>query len=133
MTTNPPERIRVTGPPRRTTRHRARARDIDDQTMLGTVLMVSLLRTQLRLALMTLTPLVLIAVGLPLAFHLVPSFSDVTVLGMPIAWLLLGILIYPLLFGLGWNHVRLAERHEQDFAELVETVESPLASPTESR
>src|SRR3546814_485510 len=133
VTTNPPERIRVTGPPRRTTRHRARARDIDDQTMLGTVLMVSLLRTQLRLALMTLTPLVLIAVGLPLAFHLVPSFSDVTVLGMPIAWLLLGILIYPLLFGLGWNHVRLAERHEQDFAELVETVESPLASPTESR
>src|SRR3546814_9689150 len=94
--------------------------------MRGTVLMVSLLRTQLRLALMTLTPLVLIAVGLPLAFHLVPSFSDVTVLGMPIAWLLLGILLYRLLLGLVWNHVQLADPHEQDFAALIETVASPL-------
>jgi uncharacterized membrane-anchored protein len=124
MSSTPPERIRVTGPPRRTTRQRARTRDIDDQTLLGTVLMESLLRAQLRLALITLAPLVVIAIGLPLAFHLVPSLADVHVLGMPVALLLLGILIYPFMLLLAWSYVRRAERHERDFAELVETVES---------
>ncbi|WP_067438629.1 hypothetical protein [Nocardioides jensenii] len=124
MSTNPPERVRVTGPPRRTTSRRTRAHEIDDQTLLGTVLMESLLRAQLRLAVLTLAPLVVIAVGLPLAFHLVPSLSDVRVLGAPLALVVLGVLIYPLLILLGWSYVRRAEQHERDFAELVQIVES---------
>lgn len=88
--------------------------------MLGTVLVESLLRAQLRLAVTTLVPLAAIAIGLPLAFHLAPELSDLHVLGAPVAVLLLGVLIYPVLLLLGWSYVRRAEQHERDFAELVE-------------
>lgn len=88
--------------------------------MLGTVLMQSLLRAQLRLALITLTPLAVLAVGIPLAFHLVPALAGVQPVGVPLAVLLLGVLVYPMLFLLGWSYVRRAEQHEREFTELVE-------------
>ena len=125
MTSQPPERVRVTGPPRRTPGRRPRTREIDEATVLGTVLMGSLLRAQLRLAVVTLTPLLVVAVGVPLAFHLAPGLADVRLLGIPLAWLLLGILIHPLLLALGWSYVRRAERNERNFAELVEIAERP--------
>ena len=114
-----PERVRVTGPPRLTTRIRARTSEIDEETVLGTVLMGSLLRAQLRLAFTTLAPLVVLAAGLPLLFHLAPGFADFRIVGVPVPWLVLGALVYPLLFGLGWFFVRRAERHESEFTELV--------------
>jgi hypothetical protein len=118
-----PERIRVTGPPRLITRKRARTHEIDEETVLGTVLMGSLLRAQLRLALITLAPLVALAAGMPLLFHVVPALADVRVAGAPLPWLVLGALVYPLFFGLGWFFVRRAERHESEFADLVEIAE----------
>jgi len=39
---------------------------------------------------------------------------------VPLPWLLLGLLAYPLLVGLGWAYVRRAERNEQVFSELVD-------------
>jgi len=129
MTESKPERVRVTGPPRLTTRVRARTREIDEETVLGTVLMGSLLRAQLRLALITLLPVLVLAVGLPLAFQVAPELADVRVVGVPLAWLLLGVLVYPLLFGLGWSFIRRAERHEREFADLVEITEHPPERP----
>ena len=41
-------------------------------------------------------------------------------LGMPLAWVLLGAAVYPLLWFLGWFYVRSAERNERDFADVVE-------------
>jgi len=41
------------------------------------------------------------------------------VLGVPLPWLVLGLLIYPALIALGWYAVRSAERTERDFLELV--------------
>ncbi|WP_235734565.1 hypothetical protein [Nocardioides alcanivorans] len=123
MTESPPERVRVTGPPRRPTRRRTRSGEIDDQTALGEVLMGSLLRAQLRLAIGLLVPLVLLAVGVPLLFHLWPELAAREVLKVPVAWLLLGFAVYPALFALGTVYVRRAERNERDFAELLETAE----------
>ncbi|MDN5894360.1 MAG: hypothetical protein L0H93_10080 [Nocardioides sp.] len=125
MTHLPPERVRVTGPPRRTPRRASRARDIDDQTLLGSVLMRSLLRAQLRLAMLVLLPVFMLAFGLPLAFHVAPSLADVRILGIPLAWVILGFAIYPILFLLGWAYVCRAERNERDFTELLDTAESP--------
>ena len=42
---------------------------------------------------------------------------------MPLAWLLLGVVVYPWLVLLGWAYVRRAERNERDFAELVSEAE----------
>jgi hypothetical protein len=43
----------------------------------------------------------------------------VRVLGVPVPWLLLGVLFHPWLLGLGWVYVRRAEANERDFADLV--------------
>jgi hypothetical protein len=118
----PPDRVRVTGPPRRRT-PAARTADIDDETRLGGMYMGSLLREQLRLAVGILTVLGLTVGLLPLVFHLVPALSGLEVLGVPLAWVLLGVLVYPWLLVLGWVYVRRAERNERDFAELVSEVE----------
>lgn len=114
----PPDRVRVTGPPRRRP-PAGRTSDIDAGTRLGGVYMRSLLREQLRLALGVLTVLMLTIGLLPLAFYLAPSLSDVRLLGMPLGWLLLGVVVYPVLVALGWVYVRRAERNERDFAEIL--------------
>jgi hypothetical protein len=125
MTEPAPERVRVTGPPQRAGLRRARTSEIDDQTLLGSVLVGSLIRSQLRLAMLTLLPLLAFALGVPLAFHLAPGLADVRLLGVPLSWLVLCGLVYLLLFLLGRSYVRRAERNEQDFAELVDSAERP--------
>lgn len=118
MTGPPPERVRVTGPPRRHT-PAARTSEIDSETRLGSIYLGSLLREQLRLALGVLVALALTVGLLPLVFHLWPGLTDVRPLGVPLPWWLLGVLVYPTLLALGWAYVRRAERNERDFAELV--------------
>ncbi|MDO9455598.1 hypothetical protein [Nocardioides sp.] len=118
----PPRRVRVTGPDRRP-RPRPRTGDIDDGTPLGGVYLGSLLREQLLLAGRILGLLALTVGSLPLVFFLVPGLDDVHLLGLPMAWLVLGVLVYPWLVLLGWRYVRRAERNERDFAELMGEVE----------
>jgi hypothetical protein len=57
---------------------------------------------------------------LPLAFALFPVIGQTEVLGFRLPWLLLGLAVYPLLYGLGWWHTRTAERVEHEFAERVQ-------------
>ncbi|WP_139980145.1 hypothetical protein [Nocardioides litoris] len=116
----PQRRVRVTGPDRRAQpRPRPRTGDIDEETPLGRVYLGSLLRAQLALAARILGLLALTVGSLPLVFHLAPGLDDVRVAGLPLVWLVLGVLVYPWLVLLGWRYVRQAERHEHDFAELV--------------
>ena len=122
MSDQTPQRVRVTGPPRRKG-PRPRTGDIDDETRLGGVYLRSLLREQLWLALRIVALLTLAVGSLPLVFHLLPDLTDVAVLGMPLPWLLLGIVVYPVLVLLGWRYVRRAERNERDFADLMSEVE----------
>lgn len=122
MSSHPPERVRVTGPPRRRTPV-ARTVDIDTETRLGDVYLGSLMREQLRLALRILAVLATTVGSLPLVFHLAPRLADVHLLGAPVPWLLLGVAVYPLLLVLGWRFVRRVERIEHDFAELMSEVE----------
>ena len=80
----------------------------------------SLLRTQLRLGLTVLLVLAVLVGGLPLAFWLLPEVTSARVLGMPLAWGLLGFVVYPVLVLLGWWYVRAAERNEAAFTDVVE-------------
>ncbi|GAA4082256.1 hypothetical protein ACFFOS_13385 [Nocardioides kongjuensis] len=115
------ERVRVTGPPRHTPAGRAANRlgDVHEQTALGDVYLRSLLRAQLGLAVRLLVLLAVTLGVLPLAFHLWPSLSDVRPLGIPLPWLLLGVLVHPFLLLLAWRYVRSAERNERVFTDLV--------------
>lgn len=116
-----PARVRVTGPPRRRASgvRPTASREIDADSEIGAVYMSSLLGEQLRLAAGILVALVLTVGVLPLAFHLFPHLSDLRVVGVPVPWLFLGLLVYPWLLALGWVYVRRAEANERDFADLV--------------
>ena len=121
---DPPPRVRVTGPDRRA-RPSSRAGDIDEETTLGVVYLGSLLREQLLLAGRILGLLALTVGSLPLVFYLAPDLADVRVVGLPLVWRVLGVLVYPWLVLLGWRYVRRAERNERDFAELMGEVDRP--------
>jgi len=119
----PPARVRVTGPPRRRHTPQARTGDIDEQTALGGVYVDSLLREQLALAARILGLLVLTVGSLPLLFHFFPELAEVHVLWIPVAWLLLGVLVYPWLLLLGVRFVRSAEGNERDFVLLLQVLD----------
>jgi hypothetical protein len=116
--------VRVTGPPRRPRSPLPRADDLDAETQIASLYLGSLLRTQLGLAVRILTALAVCVGGLPLLFHLAPGLTAVEVLGLPLAWLLLGVVVYPFLVLLGWRYVRRAEAIEADFAALLARQES---------
>lgn len=119
-----PPRVRVTSPlvgaARRSSTRRPATREIDEQTGIGEVYMRSLLRIQLRLALTVLGATAVLLGGLPLLFAAAPTIADTRVLGVPLRWLLLGVLVYPLLWLACRSYVRQAERNEAEFTELLE-------------
>ena len=121
---DPARRVAVTSPQTEAA-HRARpARrrldDLADQTEVGDVLISSLIRAQLGLALQVLTVVIALLGGLPLLFVLVPATGRAEIGGIAVPWLLLGMASFPLLVLLGVVYIRQAERNEREFAELVE-------------
>lgn len=117
--TAPGDRVRVQRRRSATADVAAMSREIDSQSMLGEALLRSLMRAQLRLAAVVLALLAVTLGSLPLVFDLVPGIRRLHVLGIPLPWLLLGVLVYPVLLGLGWFYVRYAERIDAGFVRLV--------------
>lgn len=123
MTEERPERVRVIGPYSERPRSRPRptaASEIDSQSALGAIYVAALLRSQLRLALRTMLALGATIGALPVLFHVAPSLGDRHFLGMPIPWVVLAFGCYPVLVLLAWRYVRAAERHEDEFVQVVE-------------
>ncbi|HEU4947252.1 MAG TPA: hypothetical protein VFT31_08870 [Kribbella sp.] len=117
-----PRRVRVTSPRTSAARRQAThtgTREIDEQTRVGEVYMQSLIHAQLRLALLVIAGAVLVLGGLPLLFAVVPSTRTLTVLGVPLPWLLLGVAVYPVVYLAARIYVRHAERIEAEFTEFV--------------
>jgi hypothetical protein len=117
------ERVRVTSPRTTTGRRRtppSAAGEIDAQSQVGEVYLRSLLRAQLRLGVGVVVLLGVLVGGLPLAFWLLPALSERRFLGMPIAWGLLGFVVYPTMVAIGWWYVRAAERNERAFTDVVD-------------
>ena len=108
--------------PDRRSRPGTRIGDIDEETPLGGVYLGSLLREQLLLAARVLGLLVLTVGTLPLVFFVAPGLDDVRLVGLPVVWLVLGVLVYPWLVLLGWLYIRRVESNERDFADLVTSV-----------
>jgi len=115
-------RVTVTSPRTNAALQRRRrpSQEIDDQTAVGDAYMRSLIRSQLRLALLVLGVLGVTIGALPATFALLPEVRSLDVAGVPLAWVVLGAVVYPVLVALGWFFVRHAEATEDDFADLVE-------------
>lgn len=119
--TTPPQRVRVTRTrrPSRTSRRRTVREEIVDESRLGSTYVNSLRRAQLHLSLGTLALGVATLGALPVIFALAPAARRVSVLGLPVAWLLLGVLVYPGVVLVARWYVRATERLEAEFSELV--------------
>jgi hypothetical protein len=82
--------------------------------------MQSLIQSQLRLTLVVIGGTLLVLGSIPLLFWLVPPTRTLSVLGLPLPWVILGGAVYPLLVLLALLYVRQAERNERDFVEFIE-------------
>jgi uncharacterized membrane protein (DUF485 family) len=120
MDEQPARRVRVVlADGIRAPRRDATVREIEEQTPVGEVLVTGLIRTQLALA-VRLSIVVAALFGIqPLLFAFYPGLARRHVLGVPLPWLLLGVLAYPAVLVVAWVYVRAAQRNERRFAELV--------------
>ena len=98
--------------------------ELAEQSQVGEALLRGLIRAQLGLALRLAAVVAVGLGGLPLLFAVAPSVAGVRTFGISLPWLLLGLAAYPFLFTVGFAYVRLAERTEADFTDLVERPES---------
>ena len=95
--------------------------EVQEQTLVGDALVRGLVRAQLGLAL-RLAAVVVCTVGAILLLNRVfPELAAVTVLGVRLNWLVLAVLGYPFLYGVGRLYVRLAEQAERDFVGVVDS------------
>ena len=116
-----PKRERVVLADSRLSSGRMRGRiELEEQTSWGKLLVRDLVKVQLRTSVL-LAVLVVVVLGvLPALFYFLPSVARFTVIGIPLPWLVLGLLPFPFLFVVGLWYNRLAERHERDFVDMIE-------------
>ncbi|MGA8978581.1 MAG: hypothetical protein WB473_05620 [Pedococcus sp.] len=118
----PPQRVRVTSTRRdAATRRDVRplTREIDEQSNLGEVYMSGLMSAQLRLAAMVLGFGALGLGGLPLLFLLVPATRSLEIGRVPLPWLILAVVVYPVALVVARFYVRASERIEAEFSAVI--------------
>ena len=86
-----PARVTVTSPRVGRRRRTTIASEIDAQSAVGEIYMRSLMKTQLRLALSVVGLLAATVGVLPLVFHLSAGVRRAQVLGLPLPWVVLGV------------------------------------------
>ncbi|WP_018683503.1 hypothetical protein [Actinokineospora enzanensis] len=94
--------------------------ELEEQTSWAEEVVRGFIRTQFWTAVRLALIVIAVFGALPLVFFLAPGLSEVTLAGVSLPWLLLGVLPFPLLFGVGYWYNRLADGHERDFVDLVE-------------
>lgn len=117
-----PERVRVTAPRSKATvapDSFRLSREVAEHSAVGDVFVRSLIRSQLRLALVVAGGFVLILLGVPVLMALFPVLEGVSVLTIPVSWLILGALIYPVMCVCAWLYIRSATRNEARYRDLV--------------
>ncbi len=117
-----PARVRVTAPRSKAAVAPTQfpvSREVAEHSDVGDVFVRSLIRSQLRLALVVAGGFVLILLGVPVLMALFPVLNGVSVLTIPIAWLILGALIYPVMCLCAWLYIRTATRNEARYRDLV--------------
>ena len=112
-------RVRVTAP--RTAAGPAQeSREAAQDSEVGQVFVRSLIRSQLRLALVVAGGFLLILGAFPLLLAAAPGLAETRIAGIPFAWLLLGVGIYPVIGLSAWLYVRTAARNEARYRDLAE-------------
>ena len=122
MTSNEkPQRERVVLAHRRGARMVRTRVEVQEQTQVGDAFVRGLVRAQLGLALRLAAVVVCAVVAIPFLNAAFPDLAAVTVVGIRLNWLVLAVLVYALLYGVGRLYVRLAEQAERDFVGVVDS------------
>ncbi len=126
MTGEPPQttrRVRVRAPraaARATGASFPVAQEMAEQSEVGQLFVASLIRSQLRLALVVAGGFLVILIGIPVLLAVFPDINGVRIATVPVPWLLLGLGSYPLVIGSAILYVRSAARNERRFQDLVD-------------
>ena len=115
-----PQRERVVLAHRRGTRMVHTRVEVQEQTEVGDALVRGLVRAQLGLALRLAAVVAGGMAALPLLNSAFPELAAVTVFGMRLNWLILAVLVYPAMYGVGRLFIPLAEQGERDFMGVVD-------------
>lgn len=94
--------------------------EVQEQTGVGEAMIRALVRAQLGLALRFAAAVVLVVGAVPLLLAAFPALGELTVWGVRLPWLVLGVAAYPLLYVAGRFYIRLTERIEQEFVDLAD-------------
>lgn len=97
--------------------------ELQEQTEVGDALVRGLVRAQLGLALRLGVLLLGSLAALAILDSVFPAFSALTVFGFRPNWLILGLLVYLVMYGLGRLYIRLAEQSERDLMRIVDAGE----------
>ncbi|WP_241843246.1 hypothetical protein [Agromyces albus] len=123
-----PARVRVTAPRPGTGTAAASARPVPGRGLaapaptsdVAGVYVRSLIRSQLRLAIVMAVGFAAATALFVLAIALVPALDSTFVFGVPLSWLLLGVGVYPLAITVGGLYLRAATRNEARYRSLTE-------------
>jgi len=129
---NRPRRVAVTAPPDPGVRPRPVPPRPVPETLLDPAraeLARSTRRAQVRRAALTLVCGALLLLGVPVLLRLAPGLSQWRPAGLPLGWILVAWVPYPLLALLAWWHLRGAERAERAGREQPGPVDRPAAPP----
>jgi len=94
--------------------------ELEEQSSYGEELVRRFIRVQFWTSMRFAGLAALALCGAPALFFLVPSIAQLTVAGVRLPWLALGVAPFPALCAIGYWYNRLAERHERAFVDLVE-------------
>lgn len=112
-------RVRVTAP-RTAVQPAKESREAALDSEVGQLFVRSLIRSQLRLALVVAGGFLLILGAFPLLLVAAPGLADIRIAGIPFSWLLLGAGIYPVIGLSAWLFIRSAARNEARYRDLAE-------------
>lgn len=115
-----PHRERVVLAQRRGARVVRTRVEVQEQTEVGDALVRGLMRAQLGLALRLGISLTVLIAVIPLLGIAFPALGEFEVFGIRLTWLVLGVALYPVLYGFGRLYIHLAEQAENDFMGVVD-------------
>ena len=111
-------RVRVTAP-RTAPRPAGESREAAEESDVGQVFVRSLIRSQLRLALVVAIGFMLVLSAFPLLLAAIPGLAETRIAGIPFDWILLGAGIYPVIGLSAWLFYRTAARNEARYRDLA--------------
>jgi hypothetical protein len=94
------------------------SREAAEESAVGQVFVRSLIRSQLRLALVVAGGFLLVLGAFPL-LAAIPGLAESRIAGIPLDWLLLGAGIYPVMGVSAWLYIRSAARNEARYRDLA--------------